>query len=310
MFPNDTQIAAGTTDSYTQLEYKVDIPVQMTEMFSVRSAQSLEQQNVIIDWGDNTVTVLKDQVSVETQDLIATTDDGVYQSVEDDREYEHFCWHKYAAPGKYIVKVYGNTYWGLRNKSHSQYNLISRLFDHDLPLAKCCVNISHIGYHALRLQKLSPQPYFNMTFIENMAFAFDGCTNLLEVKNFEKLPSMCNPVAVNNVFANCTNLTTSDMRLHPSATRYKNNWESFYKNCSNLAVDVLNLLPANGFSGKYVSAPEIFQNCAKLTCSDYNKLANILWNDGHIIWSNPARVFTGCSSLNLAKIPKSWGGTM
>lgn len=309
VYANDEVISAGTVDPITQMEYKVDVPVQMTELFSVRSAQPLNKQNVIIDWGDGSITALKDETSADSEDAIATTDGGVYEFTDEDREYEHFCWHKYQTAGRYIVKIYGNTYWGIRNKTRSQYNLICRLFDTDLPLAKCCVNISHIGYQALRLQKIAPQPYFDMTFVENMSLSFTNCTNLLVVKNFAKLPIMHQPVAICELFRGCSNLTTSDMRLHPSAARSRSNWYSLYEGCSNLQVDVLDLLPANGFQGKYVLAPRIFMGCAKLTCSNYDRLANILWDDGHIIWDNPQQVFTGCTSMDLTKIPTRWGGS-
>ena len=47
----------------------------------------------------------------------------------------------------------------------------------------------------------------------------------------------------------------------------------------------------------------------KITCSDYKKLANILWNDTSKIIQSCKMCFSGCTGLDLSKIPTEFGGT-
>jgi hypothetical protein len=52
-----------------------------------------------------------------------------------------------------------------------------------------------------------------------------------------------------------------------------------------------------------------FNGCTKLTCSDYDKLANMLWNNTNVKFTNTVNCFTGCTSLDLNQIPTTWGGS-
>lgn len=306
VYANDEPIHAGTVDPVTNIAYEVDVPIQMTQLIQLRDMRPKDHQNVIIDWGDGTIINFS-ECEDDGYDKVGQGT-GYCEYGEGENEYMHFCWHTYSEPGRYIVKVYGNTYWGLRC-DYPQYNLISRVFDWDLPLARWCVNICNYARGSLKLQQINLPNYYNISHIQNTTHAFENCFNLVKVKNFRKNQWNTNSYAINSIFQNCNNLKTSDMRIAgggpiPATCNYH-----FYAHCRNLETDVLNLLPDCGFSGRIINMEYVFYNCDKLTCSDYNKLAEMLWDDNTVKWLNTSGCFTGCSSLDLSKIPTSWGGT-
>ena len=306
--PTNTTIPAGVLDEDTGLAYKVSVPPQMTEVFNIRTMQPLNMSNVIIDWGDDTITKLNEEESKSWSD-IAGEEDGVHQYFMEEKEYMNYCWHTYETPGKYIIKIYGNTYWGLRSEL-PEYCLTSRVFDCDLPLARWCTDLCNFAKGSLRLQQIYAPNYYWLRSVQNTTHSFQNCYNLLKVQNFRKLPWCNNSYAINSAFQGCNNLEFSDMKIPSSNNTLSSGWHDFYNGCSNLDVDVLTLLPDNGFGGRYVNMSNVFLNCAKLKCSNYEKLAEILWDDTHIIWKNTNNCFSGCSSLDLTKIPVAWGGTL
>ena len=90
-----------------------------------------ENQNVIIDWGDGTFDNLKQNVPT------GNSGDYRYRFVHEYSELDK----------KYIVKIFGNTYFSIladsdANYSNVQNNIMSRVFDLDLPIASHILNIS------------------------------------------------------------------------------------------------------------------------------------------------------------------------
>ena len=53
----------------------------------------------------------------------------------------------------------------------------------------------------------------------------------------------------------------------------------------------------------------IFQK-TKLSCNDYEKLANVFWNNPIVNVNSALSAFLGCDNLNMALIPEQWGGIL
>jgi hypothetical protein len=224
--------------------------------------------------------------------------------------------HKYETQGKYIVKIYGNTYWGIRAKYDKGFsNLISRIFEKDLPIASCVSNVSSLCRSSLRLQKIEIANYTVFSNIINISSIFQNCTNLDTAKGFSIYGSTNKYNCFNSImygcysiFTGCTNLRFSDYTIPVINTNIGTTVRTTYYNCSNLAVDVLTLLPQTGFCNRIIDMYYVFRNCSSITCSDYEMLGDILWNDTSKKWTNTDRCFTGCTSLDLNQIPTTWGG--
>ena len=59
VYATDTDIAAGTVDADTGLAYAVDVSAGMTHTFKLRSDTPQAKQDVVIDWGDETTSSLR-----------------------------------------------------------------------------------------------------------------------------------------------------------------------------------------------------------------------------------------------------------
>jgi len=75
-----------------------------------------------------------------------------------------------------------------------------------------------------------------------------------------------------------------------------------------------------GFSKSFVCLDSAFasgyypsdNDSATFTCSDYNKLAYLLWKNSKpfiVTGSSSTKTFSNCKGLDLSKIPTAWGGT-
>jgi hypothetical protein len=140
----------------------------------------------------------------------------------------------------------------------------------------------------------------------NITSAFSETKNLITVTGLSNNFSE-GLITANGMFASCLNLESCDFKV-PKSAMLSNGLAAIYSACGKLSRDVLSLLPTNGFSDKYIDVTNLFQSCSNLSCSDYGKLANILWNDTSKIWLNTSNCFVRCTSLDLTKIPVSWGG--
>jgi hypothetical protein len=223
----------------TNLKYTVAVPAQDT--LCIRSFLTAKRKDcdVIIDWGDGTITRVKDDL---TNVSYTEYDPIIYGYCQ------FIAIHKYTGEyvnRKNIVKVYGDSITMIRTMGSfngiSYKSIISRLFSADLPINNNVTNISSIANNSLRLLKIDMSYTYSLKNITNMANAFTTCTNLLEV--------IWNEYAVTSIRANvssmfnlCKNLHTIDGFTLP-VTAIGNDMSGTFQNCSSLTCDILSLLP-------------------------------------------------------------------
>jgi hypothetical protein len=102
----------------------------------------VQDNDVIIDWGDGTIEAIKD---------------GKY-TWKSGKQYDLS--HDYASSmtedvQTFIVKIYGKDYYTFRNNSFPNNNLISRIFDVDLPIASHIGNFASMCLGATRLTNVT-----------------------------------------------------------------------------------------------------------------------------------------------------------
>ena len=279
----------------------VAIPASLTEEIKICSQLEFvpEKQNVIIDWGDGTISELK---NAGNDNNITVSNNPTYNNLD------YVCSHTYNKNGKYIVKIYGTTYhWFLT--SDVSKNLICRIFDHDLPIASFINRFASTfkgSNHLLNVvmfEKSGAQ-------ILNSSMMFNSCQNLLSVTGFTS--SLSRLIQCNNMFSGCKNLTFTDFKL-PSLIE-GSGIQSLLHNCQKLQIDLVNLFTNwNILSGQKVDLTKTFVGCKQITCSDIDYVANKLWCNKDIEWKLPENVkylpFSECSKELRAMIPVSWGGT-
>ena len=307
LYATNSTIPAGTIDEKTGLEYKVDVPAGMIHVFEIRSQHYQYEQNVVIEWGDGSVDEVRTSPA-KAQSTVGITNGIYYSDMDSEKQCSIFCTHKYTMPGRYIAKIWGNTYWGLRCRVDGK-NIISRLFDNDLPTYIGCYNFSNLCCNSLKLQQVITPKYHNaIRSIANSTNTFGGCKNLLIAEGFS--PYLFNSVvrAPCGMFKNCINLQSTDVTLAPIAASGSYNGEMYF-NCENLETDLVKLLPELGFANRIVPMDKVFYGCKKLTCSNWNRVASILWDDTSKVWLNTSQCFTGCSDKLREHIPYEWGGT-
>lgn len=291
VMPNKTIISSGTTDDITGLIYNIDIPSCTTHKMTLRSAQEPEDCDVVIDWGDGTVEAIKD---------------GNYVGHTEGKSYELS--HDYSTNmtgniQRFIVKIYGKDYYTFRHNSYASNNLISRIFDAELPIADHVTNFASMCLGAMRLLKVkllhSTSPYVN---VFNWSSCFQQCTNLLSVTGFEDV-IISNDVIISSIFRFCSNLIETDFRLVSCAPEYS----GVFQGCEKLEKDINDLLPKEGFGLDKVNVHVTFTNMKKL----YGTI------DSTMLWNNPNKefltrttaTFAGCSAEIIKQVPKSWGGS-
>lgn len=307
LYATNSVISAGTIDEKTGLEYKVNVPAGMIHVFEIRSQHYQHEQNIVIDWGDGSVDEVR-TAPTKAESTVGNTNGIYYSDMDSEKQCSIFCTHKYTMPGRYIAKIWGNTYWGLRCAVANK-NIISRVFDNDLPTYSGCYNFSRLCYNSLKLQQVITPKYHNaIRSIANTTDTFGGCKNLLKAEGFS--PYLFNSVvrAPCGMFKNCTNLQSTDVTLAPVAASKSYNTE-MYLNCENLEADLVKLLPELGFANRIVPMNKTFYGCKKLTCSNWDLVASILWEDTSKIWQNTSQCFVGCSDELREHIPYEWGGT-
>lgn len=306
--PTKNIIAAGAIDPITNLAYAVTVPACSAQVIQIRTMNLKDEQNVKIEWGDGATTVIRTADAI-TKEQVGKKEGVFYDEMTSEKETMAYCSHLYNAEGRYIVKIWGNTYWGVRN-DYPTYNLISRIFDSDLPINPCVVDFCNIANGTIRLQKIQvPKYYEGIRNIQNTTNMFQNCYNLISATGFKRFIFSNTPYAPNSMFNGCSNLETCDVRLSQSSVEYASANGNFYKGCAKLTTDLVNLLPSSGFQGRIVSMNSVFNGCTSLTCSDWTTVGNILWDDTTKIWKNTSACFAGCSEAFRENIPEEWGGT-
>ncbi len=282
-------------------EYKVDIPACTIHKMTLRSVHNPEECDVIIDWGDGVVESIKE---------------GKYVSNIPGKEY--VLEHDYAESmtediQKFIVKIYGKNYYTFRHNNsittvkdkysipsvvETSYNLISRIFDKDLPIASHISNFASMCYGALRLLEVNiPHSTKYITTGFNFSSLFQYCSNLKSVIGFEDSPVSCGAI-IGNMFSYCIGLEKTDFVIPTSATTL--NYLFYY--CESLTSDIAKLIPTTGFALDNINSNLAFARTLKLT----GKIpAKLLWNSN--------KTFDRCNtafrdSALADQAPKTWGG--
>lgn len=311
-------------DSNIVVNYQ--IPSIQTETFQIRSTSEQKDLDIVIDWGDGTETVLnqvellpKDQLDTSSEEGIST---AVYLDGQvGDRKY--ICRHKYLPEqgnstigGKvFKVTVLGSTYYNI--STVDQYNIKCRAFDHDLPVASHISNVSNYCGNCLHLLKVNFGEYneiFNRAINWHKCFA--SCYNVQSIIGFKIYRQLYNCVML---FYKCLSLTETDFKLN-----YTSNWNRIFCNCVSLQKDINDLIGDFSFvpQGAVINVNEVFggQNGPsgfestkfkpKFTMNNPQAVANKLWNNPYVSWSNvkTALAFKNCSDDVLANVPTSWGG--
>ena len=84
-------------------------------VLTIRTMHDKEEQNVIIDWGDGSYTDLRNDAATDIKPTNVSKN-LIYWPAWDanEGEYNVLLTHKYDSDGRYIIKIWGNTYWGVR----------------------------------------------------------------------------------------------------------------------------------------------------------------------------------------------------
>lgn len=291
VFPNDTAIAAGDTDPVTGFKYRIAVPAQMTHRTLLRSCTPIDESDLIIDWGDGSVTIVSELPSSCAK--------------LDDTEYVYKLEHTYEVSDRYIVKIYGTKYFGFTTEWESSrdnltYNLMSRCIEEDLPISSHVTNHASFAALALRLLKVTASECV-LTNAFNLSSFFLGDTNLVQVTGVKNISNACRTTTA--FFAECAALTTTDFII-PGMTKDGSNYYVFAW-CANLVRDVAKLIPTQGFVGHSISMDHAFTNCKGLTGT---VPASKLWENTRITWTNTSQCFAGCSDAIRNQVPTSWGG--
>lgn len=306
VYATNEVITAGTTDSDTGLIYNEEVPIGMTHEFTLRSDNKKDSNDVKVDWGDGNVTELKN-LNDSSVDV---------EGDKDTEEVNYHLSHTYSNPGKYVIKVTGRTYWGFKN-GDNESNILSRVFDSDLPIASFVDNIAYMcrgGMKLLGVNIPTGQNFFSN--IVNASGLFRDCKNLIYLNNFETKFIVTRTTSA--ACQNCINLVYSDWKL-PILAPYKNDLGSsnMYYGCKNLGKEwtnlagevvkttIENLIPFSGFVTKRFGISRCFLGCSSLTGTIPS---SYLWEDSTKVF-NSVDCFKDCSKEIREQAPTSWGGT-
>lgn len=304
---NKENIKAFTISNINGIRYECEVPAGHIEVLKLRSSQKRDNMNVIVSWGDGTSTTIKNTIPKDKKSV--GKEESLYiEECDNDNEISYYLTHIYPNDTSiYKVSIYGNSYWGVHHDSNYP-NLLCKVFDSNLPICNCVRSVCDIAINALSLQEINLPAYYDFANVENFSGAFKNCLNLKRVSGFKKYIFLNTIRNAASVFENCKNLIYCDMHLPSSSDDWQVSNSNFYDGCCSLNMDLVELLPPGGFTKKVLSMNNVFRNCKKITCSDWDYVNSILWND-NIIWKNISECFSGCSDDILSHIPESWGGT-
>lgn len=291
VYANDTIISPGEHAELGTIT--VEIPVQMTETFALRTTTPEADSDVVIDWGDGTVQKVKDG------------EHGGYTGPDGEGRYIAKMTHTYAATGKYVVKVYGKDYFCLSHApSHvsDASNMQCRILADDLPIASHLTNLTAFAYGTLKLVTVQCASYKYLHRTTNHAQMFTNDKNLLSVTGFEDLVMISR--GAEGCFQFCENMHTCDF----NGVLCSNNPRAMYamfQNCYALSVDIGKFFPTK-FVSRALNFTNTFTHMHAMTGTvDPNQF----WGDPNIDWQGFSNCFYGCSDKIRSQVPTSWGGT-
>lgn len=320
VFAHDYEIPVGECEELGGY-VNYSIPASVTNKFMLRTIGDIELNDVVIDWGDGTIsTISKNEYedivdypadSYKRKDLLIshTYDVSNYPLTSDSSKHSH----------KFIVKIFGKKYCTFRhhisnfnnpetNAAYSnvdgKFNLVSRVFDTDLPIASFINDFASTFVGSQRLLNVVVDLNNNIKKANGATSLFADCKNLLKVNGLEFLSH--SRIVYGSMFYRCYSLQECDLII----TNPNDTIQGLFYDCRNLILDLYQLLSRLNVSGNLtISVLHSFNKCVKFTCSDYEKLGKLLWNNKNITWLNTSETFVGCSTELRSNIPVSWGGT-
>lgn len=267
-------------------KYIKEVPAGATvdlRMFAYSKNRS--ECNIVVDWGDGNVSTVADP-----KDTSVVSFSDYQESLGPDYRYSNVnITHTYADEDcgkKHIVKIFGNDYFLLRTNNAKTNNIVSRVFDRDLPVAPCLTNISNGFSKSLKLLQVAV-PY--------------GYNPIANIRNLQ------------SAFSTCENLRYCDFNSNVGIGTKLHDHQYVFFQCTNLECDINNLneLFSGGVTTTY---NQEFVRCAKLFGTINPK----------VYWDNPnnntyassqtvdnnftitaARVFRGCSEELCDQIPSN-----
>lgn len=282
VYPTSAAIPAGTVDDVTGLEYKVEVPAQMTAKFTLKYG---DLSNATIDWGDGTASSGSDFTSSSQDQLIVS--------------------HEYKAQGRYVVTFIGD-FCGI--KYVDGYNLVSRIFASDLPISPKMYNVSDLCHNALRLQKVYiPYQFKWPNDMMNFYGMFNGAVNLISFTNMATSPIA---KSCDNMFNGCSNLSTVSFdkeNIYNMPICYGGRYSTMYYGCSSLVTPLTSLIPPRGFYNAYVYLTGAFGKCSSIS-GGIGSINNALWDSSTKF--NNTNIFSDLPESVRANIPAAWGGTL
>lgn len=291
VYANDSVISPGEHEVLGTIT--VEIPVQMTETFALRTTTPEADSDVVVDWGDGTIQKVKDG------------EHGGYTGPDGEGRYIVKMTHTYGTAGKYTVKVYGHDYFCLSHApSHvsDASNMQCRILADDLPIASHLTNLTAFAYGTLKLVTVQCASYKYLHRTTNHAQMFTNDKNLLSVTGFEDLVMISR--GAEGCFQFCENMTTCDF----NGVLCSNNpraMYAMYQNCYALAINIGTFFPT-----KFVSRALNFTNTfTHMHAMTGTVNAKQLWGDPTIDWQGYSNCFYGCPEEIRAQVPTAWGGT-
>ena len=284
VYAHDAPIPAGY-DAVRDETFVEEVPASMTHKFIIRSQQNKNLQDVMVNWGDGTITSLKD-------------DDVAWETVGDRR---YTLTHTYSTVGVYTVKVYGSTFFGIWHNDGADNILCEALVSY-LPVASNHHNLGHFlkGSQCLTWIMCGLYTFHGKSQIDKLA---EGCRNLTQATGLSAIPKMRSAFGV---FNGCVNLTTTDY-IFPTSVDTLDGYAYSFCNCAKLTRSLKDFFPAGGFLSKKLDFTQAFQNTPLITWSD--EVPQKLWKDPTIEWINTSLAFDSCSDDVRSHVPTSWGGT-
>lgn len=291
VYANDSVISPGEHEVLGTIT--VEIPVQMTETFALRTTTPEADSDVVVDWGDGTIQKVKDG------------EHGGYTGPDGEGRYVAKMTHTYGTAGKYTVKVYGHDYFCLSHApSHvsDASNMQCRILADDLPIASHLTNLTAFAYGTLKLVTVQCASYKYLHRTTNHAQMFTNDKNLLSVTGFEDLVMISR--GAEGCFQFCENMHTCDF----NGVLCSNNpraMYAMYQNCYALAINIGTFFPT-----KFVSRALNFTNTfTHMHAMTGTVNAKQLWGDPTIDWQGYSNCFYGCPEEIRAQVPTAWGGT-
>ena len=291
VYANDSVISPGEHEVLGTIT--VEIPVQMTETFALRTTTPEADSDVVVDWGDGTIQKVKDG------------EHGGYTGPDDEGRYIAKMTHTYGTAGKYTVKVYGHDYFCLShapNHVSDASNMQCRILADDLPIASHLTNLTAFAYGTLKLVTVQCASYKYLHRTTNHAQMFTNDKNLLSVTGFEDLVMISR--GAEGCFQFCENMHTCDF----NGVLCSNNpraMYAMYQNCYALAINIGTFFPT-----KFVSRALNFTNTfTHMHAMTGTVNAKQLWGDPTIDWQGYNNCFYGCPEEIRAQVPTAWGGT-